>query len=99
MVTITPIEDGKGQLSINVGPNKIRLDCSSPKNAVKLSDEDYALCKESLAPWVGRKVTVIEDPSNGTDVLAEVDAGAEAEKAAAKPKKRRGLLSRASRKG
>ncbi len=94
MVTITPTKDSKGQLSINVGLNRIKLDCSSPKNAIEMSDADYALAKESLAPWVGVKVTVEESHADDTDVLAEVDVGAEK-----KPvkKKKRGLLGRAKK--
>lgn len=100
MVKITPMADGKGQLSINVGTEKVRLDLESTK-ALKMSDEDYALAKQSIAPWIGVKVTVEEDggPVQGEDtgVLTEVDAGAKKAATAKKTtaKKKRGLLGRA----
>lgn len=100
MVKITPMANGKGQLSINVGTEKVRLDLTSTEE-LKMSDEDYALAKQSIAPWIGIKVTVEEegDDIQGEDtrVLNEVDAGAK--KAAAKKKKaaakKKGRLARA----
>ena len=87
MVIITPMANGRGQLSINVGTEKVRLDCSKTE-PLKMSDEDYALAKESIAPWIDVKVTVEEGasgaPGEDTGVLNEVDAGAK--KAAAKKK-------------
>lgn len=101
MVKITPMAKGKGQLSINVGTEKVRLNLESTK-ALKMSDEDYALAKQSIAPWIGVKVTVQEDAGGvqgeDTEVLTEVDAGAKkaaATKKKASTKKRRGQLGRA----
>lgn len=94
MVTITPMANGKGQLSINVGMEKVRLDLTKTV-ALQMSDYDYALAKVSIAPWIGVKVTVEENSSEvqGEDTSVPPEVQGEANKASKKPtRKQRGLL-------
>lgn len=99
MVKITPLPEGKGIHIISVGDRKLSLNCAHTE-PLYLSDEDYALCKASLEPWVDKKFTVEEDvpdqePEEDTKVLEEVDKGAKSKsEKGSKSTKRRSLLGR-----